>query len=199
VDYEDMDRKMLIRILREKDAAIEKLCIEIKKLNYYATTDVMTGALNRSSGLEMLNRELDLSRTGNRNLVVCFADVDGLKAVNDNLGHQEGDKLLINTAKILKGSIRKTDFVIRMGGDEFLIVFPNTTMEEVQKIWYRINTELKKIDKNSKNYKFSLSCGFCECRKGMQNGMSVEDLIKNADFEMYKEKLQKKGILDIYV
>jgi diguanylate cyclase (GGDEF)-like protein len=192
VDYEDMDRKMLIRILREKDAAIEKLCIEIKKLNYYATTDVMTGALNRSSGLEMLNRELDLSRTGNRNLVVCFADVDGLKAVNDNLGHQEGDKLLINTVKILKGSIRKADFVIRMGGDEFLVVFPGVTMEEVHKIWHRIEEKLKECNENNGNYNFSLSCGFCECRKGMQCEISVEDLIKNADFEMYKGKLQKK-------
>ncbi|MCI1996728.1 GGDEF domain-containing protein [Clostridium luticellarii] len=192
MDYEDMDRETLIRILREKDTVLEKLYMEREKLNYYASTDVMTGVLNRRSGLKMLNRELILSRIGNKNLVVCFVDVDGLKIVNDNFGHQEGDKLLINTAKILKDSIRKTDFVIRMGGDEFLVIFPGAAMEEVHKIWHRIEEKLKEYNENNENYNFSLSCGFCECRKGMQCGMSVEDLIKNADFEMYKKKLQKK-------
>ncbi|MEY8000949.1 GGDEF domain-containing protein [Clostridium sp. Mt-5] len=192
MDYEDMDKETLIKILRKKDAVLEKLYLEREKLNYYADTDVMTGVLNRRSGLELLDKEFNLSKTGNTNLVVCFVDVDGLKAVNDNFGHQEGDKLLINTVKILKDSIRRTDFVIRMGGDEFLVVFLDTAMGEVYKIWHRIEEKLKERNENNGNYNFSLSCGFCECGKGMQSGISMEDLIKNADFEMYKEKLQKK-------
>jgi diguanylate cyclase (GGDEF)-like protein len=192
VDYEDMNKETLIKILREKDAVLEKLYMEREKLNYYASTDVMTGVLNRRSGLELLDKELNLSKIGNINLIICFVDVDELKTVNDNFGHQEGDKILINTAKILKDSIRRTDFVIRMGGDEFLVVFPGVTMEEVHKIWHRIEEKLKACNENNGNYNFSLSCGLCECRKGMQCEMSVEDLIKNADFEMYKEKLQKK-------
>ncbi|CAB1252944.1 diguanylate cyclase (GGDEF domain) with PAS/PAC sensor [Clostridiaceae bacterium BL-3] len=162
-----MDKQTLIKILREKDAVLEKLYTQREKLNYYASIDAMTGVLNRRSGLEMLDKELNLSKIGNTNLVVCFVDVDGLKIVNDNFGHQEDDRLLINTAKILKGSIRKTDFVIRMGGDEFLVVFPGATMEEVHKIWHRIEEKLKEYNENNEDYNFSLSCGFCECRKGM--------------------------------
>ncbi|HBC95521.1 MAG TPA: GGDEF domain-containing protein [Clostridium sp.] len=190
MNYEDMDRETLIKILREKDIMLKRLCMERERLNYYAGTDVMTGVLNRRSGLELLNKEFNVSKMGNKNFVVCFVDVDELKTINDKFGHQEGDKVLIDTAEILKESIRKTDFIIRMGGDEFLMVFPETTIKEAYRIWNRIDRRLKKFNKNSKNYNLSLSFGFCEYKKG--DKMSVESLIKTADFKMYSDKLHKK-------
>lgn len=84
-----------------------------------------------------MDKELNLSKIGNINLIVCFVDVDELKTVNDNFGHQEGNKILINMAKILKDSIRKTDFVIRMGGDEFLVAFLDATM------WKSIKSDIE--------------------------------------------------------
>ncbi|MHC6180910.1 GGDEF domain-containing protein [Clostridium sp. JNZ X4-2] len=192
MDYEDMDKETLIKLLRKKDDMFKKLCIEKEKLNYYASTDAMTGVLNRRSGLELLDKELTFSKINNKNLVVCFVDVDGLKTINDNFGHQEGDRLLMNTAEILKDSIRKTDFVIRMGGDEFLVVFPGATIEEVHKILNRINLRLEESNKNNNSYSFSLSYGFCEYKKETECEMTLSDLIKKADLEMYKKKLQKK-------
>lgn len=187
-----MDKKILIKILRHKDDILKRLCLEKEKLNYYASTDAMTGVLNRRSGLELLDKELTFSKINNKNLVVCFVDVDGLKTINDNFGHQEGDRLLMNTAEILKDSIRKTDFVIRMGGDEFLVVFPGATIEEVHKILNRINLRLEESNKNNNSYSFSLSYGFCEYKKETECEMTLSDLIKKADLEMYKKKLQKK-------
>jgi diguanylate cyclase (GGDEF)-like protein len=185
VNYDDIDKKTLIKILRRKDALI-------KKLKYYASTDFMTEVLNRRSGLELLNKKFNLSKINNENIIVCFVDVDGLKIINDNFGHQEGDKLLINTAEVLKNSIRKTDFLIRMGGDEFLVVFPDTKVEEVYKIWDRINRTLDEINKNNNKYSFSLSYGLCEYKKEIQGDMTISELIKSADDDMYRRKLQKK-------
>lgn len=145
--YEDMNKETLIKLLREKDIMFKKLYMEKEKLNYYASMDIMTGVLNRRADLELLNKELTVSKLNNKNLVICFIDVDGLKIINDNFGHQEGDRLLINMAEILKDSIRKTDFVIRMGGDEFLLVIPGTTIKETDKIQYRIHRKLKIINK----------------------------------------------------
>lgn len=187
-----MDKETLIKILREKDSMLKRFYLEKEKLNYYASMVAMTAVLNRRSGLELLGKKFDLSKINNKNLVVCFADVDRLKMINDVFGHEEGDKILISAAKILKESIRKTDFVIRMGGDEFLIVFPETTMKEVNKVWYRICRRVEETNKNSNNYNLSLSYGFYEYNKEIQKEMSINDLIKKADAEMYREKLKKR-------
>lgn len=190
MDYEKMDREMLIEILKNQENMLEKLRLENKKLSYYATIDAMTGALNRRSGLELLGKEVNSSKINNRNLVVCFVDVDRLKVINDTFGHEEGDKLLMNVSKILKEGIRKTDFVIRMGGDEFLIVFRQTTMKEVSKVWDRICKRVEKVNEDMDNYQLSLSYGFYEY--GDEKGISVKDLVNKADMDMYREKMKKR-------
>lgn len=190
MDYEKMDREMLIEILRNQNNMLEKLCLENKKLSYYARTDAMTGVLNRRSGLELLDKEFNSSRINNRNLVVCFVDIDRLKVINDTFGHEEGDKLLTSVGRILKEGIRKTDFVVRMGGDEFLVVFPETTMKEANKVWYRICKKVDEVNQGIGNYKLSLSYGFYEY--GKDRDISVNDLVKKADMDMYKEKMKKR-------
>ena len=99
MNYENMDKEMLIKILREKDDMLKKLCLEKEKLNYYASTDAMTGVLNRRSGLELLGKEFNLSKINNKNLVICFVDVDRLKMINDTFGHEEGDKAFNKCSK----------------------------------------------------------------------------------------------------
>jgi len=185
-----MEKETLVKILRQKDDMLKRLYLEKEKLNYYASTDVMTQVLNRRSGLELLGKEFDLSKINGKNLVVCFVDVDRLKKINDAFGHEEGDKVLISVAKILREIIRKTDFVIRMGGDEFLVVFPQITMKEVNKAWYRVCRMIEEVNINNDNYNLSLSYGFYEYSKEIQKEMSINDLIKKADAEMYKRKLK---------
>lgn len=187
-----MDKEILIEILTLKDDMLKRLYLEKENLNYYASIDAMTGVLNRRAGLELLSKEFNLSKINGTNIVVCFADVDRLKVINDNFGHEEGDKLLISVAKILRESIRKTDFIIRMGGDEFLIVFPRTVMKEINEIWYEICNRVEKINNINKNYKCSLSYGFYEYSQDINKEMSINDLIGKADAEMYKNKIRKK-------
>ena len=192
MNYQDLNKDTLINVLIKKDKILRKLYIEQKKLSYYANTDDMTGVLNRRSGLELLNKELNLSKIKNKNIVVCFVDVDRLKMINDSFGHAEGDKALIKVAEILRESISKSNFVIRMGGDEFLVVFPETTMKEVNKTWYKICRNVEEANEGIDNYNLSLSYGFYEYSKEIQKELSINDLIKKADEEMYKKKMKKK-------
>lgn len=187
-----MDKETLIEILKLKDNMLNTMYLEKEKLKYYASTDVMTGVLNRRAGLELLSKEFNLSKINGNNIVVCFADIDRLKMINDNFGHKEGDKLLISAAKILRESIRKTDFIIRMGGDEFLIVFPKTVMKEVNEIWYEICNRVEKINTINEKYNLSLSYGFYEYSQDIKKEMSINDLIEKADADMYKNKIRKK-------
>ncbi|NOW90683.1 diguanylate cyclase (GGDEF)-like protein [Clostridium beijerinckii] len=138
----------------------------------------------------MLSEEFYSSKSNGKNIVVCFVDVDKLKIVNDTFGHEERDNLLINVTNILKESKRKTDFIIRMGGDEFLIVFPNMTMKEVNNVWYKICRAVETNDKNNDKYNLSLSDGFYEYSREIKKEMSINDLIRKADEEMYKNKIK---------
>lgn len=189
-----MTKEELIKILKYKDSLLKKLNLEKEKLKYYASTDVMTGALNRRAGLKRLNKEFKLSKISNDNIVVCFADVDKLKMINDNFGHEEGDKVLKIIAKTLRENTRKGDFVIRMGGDEFLIVFPRTSINNVNKICDRISKSIEKINKNNQDYNLNLSYGFYEYNPKSDSKMLISDLIKSADMEMYKKKKKRHEV-----
>lgn len=189
-----MDKEALVKILKQKDSMIKRLSSEKEKLNYYANIDAMTGVLNRRAGLKLLRRRVALLKDNDKNIVICFVDIDRLKIVNDTFGHEEGDKLIINAAKILKESVRKTDFIIRMGGDEFLVVFPRTKMKEVNAVWERICKRVEEVNKDNDIYELSLSYGFYEYGNYLKKDMSVSELIQKADEEMYKKKLKKGGI-----
>lgn len=187
-----MSKEKLIEILIQKDNMLEKLRAENEELNYWANIDAMTGVLNKKSGLEVLEREFELSNNSRDNLVICFIDVDGLKIVNDTFGHKEGDKLLINITKILKESIRKTDFVIRMGGDEFLVVFPQMTIKEVNNVLERVLVLLDEINNANEKYNLSISYGFYQYERETKKELTINELIKRADAEMYKMKREKR-------
>lgn len=187
-----MSKEKLIEILIQKDNMLEKLRAENEELNYWANIDAMTGVLNKKSGLEVLEREFELSNNSMDNLVICFIDVDGLKIVNDTFGHKEGDKLLINITKILKESIRKTDFVIRMGGDEFLVVFPQMTIKEVNNVLERVLVLLDEINNANEKYNLSISYGFYQYERETKKELTINELIKRADEEMYKMKREKR-------
>ena len=92
----------------------------VEVLEERASTDELTGVLRRGAGLAALEREVDRARRSGGPLVVAFVDVDGLKQVNDELGHAAGDQLLIDVATVLRTRLRSYDLVIRWGGDEFV-------------------------------------------------------------------------------
>ena len=174
---------------------------EISKMSHYFNEmiyDELTKAFNRKSGLSKLSNILENAKIINADLSLCFIDVNGLKDVNDILGHQDGDKLLVSTVECIKGEIRSQDFIIRMGGDEFLIVFNGARPEIAEKVWHRIYLRYQEINDNeNRPYLISVSHGIVGIDK--DNNADMEALIKKADELMYIEKKHIKEELNIKV
>lgn len=162
-----------------------------KELEYFAFTDPLTGVSNRRKGFMILEKELERMSEKSIHLSVCFLDVDGLKKVNDTFGHEEGDCLINLITASIKSSIREIDVVSRMGGDEFLIIFPGCHEVDVEKAIKRINDKLAACDKKGlKPYKHSFSYGILEITENSR--LSANDVIKVADEKMYQNKMLKK-------
>ncbi|KGO12393.1 GGDEF domain-containing protein [Clostridium botulinum] len=178
MNYNHMSRSELIEELNRKDKII-------KRMKYIFGKDPVTSVLNRKLGLEKLHREIKLVKINKGNLIITFADVNNLKYINDNYGHDAGDYVLETLCSIIKNNIGKMDFIFRYGGDEFIIVFLKSNMYDANKILSRIQKEIDELGKDLE-YKMGLSYGLVEYSKNTNK--TIEDLIKIADYRMYENK-----------
>lgn len=190
MNYNNLNKDKLIEMLVHQDYRLRKLELENKRLNYLASIDPMTEVLNRNAGLELLEKEVKLANLSSKPIVISFIDIDKLKSINDTFGHNEGDNLLIKVAQILKQGIRKNDYVIRMGGDEFLVIFPETSLEQANKAWERVLKLINQQNTRNEKYELSISYGFYEHSK-YNKKISISKMIEKADMEMYKLKCKK--------
>jgi diguanylate cyclase (GGDEF)-like protein len=126
---ESLDGATLQRAL----GRLRRLAVYTDELAAQAATDDLTGALRRGIGLAALQREIDRAHRGGRGLVVAFMDVDGLKHLNDTVGHAAGDELLRNVVAAIGERVRSYDLVFRYGGDEFVCVLVDTTLEQAER------------------------------------------------------------------
>jgi diguanylate cyclase (GGDEF)-like protein/PAS domain S-box-containing protein len=165
----------------------KKLEGELKKL---ARFDNLTGSCNRGYGLALLDRQLKLAKRNKTKILLAYLDVDNFKDINDSFGHEEGDKVLKEVVKLFKSTLREIDIICRMGGDEFLLIFPESSEEDSPLIRKRIRKNLVKLNRELKRpYKISFSMGF-SCYNP-DNPQSMDELIRIADKKMYEEKSSK--------
>lgn len=154
-----------------------------EKIKYLSLHDTLTGLYNRAYFEEEMRR-LESGRFDPLGVVVC--DVDGLKLVNDTLGHDSGDALLKGAAEVIRSCFRESDVVARIGGDEFAILLPQTDEVGIETICRRIKTAIESYNARNPELSLSISIGFA-CRDSSM--ISISDLYKIADNNMYKEKL----------
>lgn len=166
------------------------------KIKYYSEFDSLTKIFNRRAGIEKLNQLFSLDNRRKSSISMCFIDVNGLKQVNDILGHNRGDELIVSVTDVIKETIRYDDFVMRLGGDEFLIVFNNTGIDEAEKIWARIVSNYQKIN-NEENRPYLISVSHGIVSRNNSEKSEVDDLIKLADEKMYEEKRIIKENFDV--
>ena len=154
------------------------------RLRYLSETDMLTKLYNRYS-FEEKSKELDTEES--LPLGIIMGDVNGLKIVNDTLGHLEGDKLLINISEILKEICESKGYVFRWGGDEFMILLPNFNEEECDKIIEDINNKC-----SNTQYEFiQLSIALAgEVKNNLDE--DIYDYIKRAEEKLYRKKLLEK-------
>ena len=151
-----------------------------------SVTDVMTGLLNRRGFFLHAERSFKVARRQGIPSALIFADVDGLKAVNDELGHDAGDRFIQDSARILQDSFRDSDVVARLGGDEFAAFTLGSTQPQV--ILARIQENIEALRQSSLPYQISFSTGIVQCDPS--SDLTLSDYLALADKQMYE---QKKG------
>lgn len=138
--------------------------------------DSLTGLYNRHFFREVAEKEIARAKRYQRPLTLVFLDVDGLKKINDTYGHQEGDRILKKIGQVILENCRQSDIPVRWGGDEFLMLLPETGVEEAENLVERILADAGDI---------RLSCGLTSWRDSFS---SLEDFVSAADEKMYQKK-----------
>lgn len=166
---------------------ITKIKLIENELTLKASIDPLTGILNRRKGMELLEYFYNQANEGNTFFSIVFCDINSLKAVNDNFGHTEGDKLISIIADNIKENIHLQDIVFRYGGDEIIILLLNADEEACNAKMNKINKSLKMLGNSLQTpYDISISYGIYNVRKGCK--VPLSECIKIADNKMYINK-----------
>lgn len=162
------------------------------RLRNLSQTDELTGLHNPRAFFSLAEQHLKTALRDGKTFAIVYADMDGLKQINDNYGHQVGSQALKAVADILRNSFRSADLVARLGGDEFGILVADISAEDVRIPLAHLQEHLRRYNAAGlHDYELSLSVGVC-CFDS-DNDSSLEDLVSKADHAMYEDKKKRKA------
>lgn len=184
-DFEEWLWLGIIVILTVSGFTTGRLIQHLSKRSY---TDYLTGIWNRRYFYVRLNEELSRLNRKKRPLCIAMVDIDGFKTVNDIYGHAVGDCLLVEIATILKKYTRTTDVVSRFGGDEFAIIFSETSLENTLEVMERIR---RKVETSFTPYALTISAGVVP----FEPDFDTKTFMIKADRVLYKAKNRKNSII----
>lgn len=161
-----------------------KRALEYEEIFAQARRDTLTGLPNRIVFEERIGTIVEQAKRHNRPLTLAALDLDHFKAVNDTMGHIMGDQVLKQVAAVLSNEVRLTDMLVRMGGDEFLLVLPDTSMQDARFLAERLCWAIEQLNIVTSAGKLAISIGLSEWRAEL----SVEQWIEHADDILYQAK-----------
>jgi diguanylate cyclase (GGDEF)-like protein/PAS domain S-box-containing protein len=177
-----------VTVVSKKITELKKMEQELRTLTL---TDTLTGLYNRRGFLALAEQQLKMANRTNTVIYMLYADLDNLKTINDRYGHQEGDGVLRETARLFSETFRESDIISRIGGDEF-VVMPIKGEEDVAGIAARLKKKLDSYNAEE-NRKYSLSVSVGITFYDPANPVSVEELLSRCDKLMYSDKAGKKA------
>lgn len=161
------------------------------ELKAQATRDGLTGFLNRSAGFEVLRNDMALAEREEQPLTVAFIDIDDLKTVNDIYGHDDGDLLIQTISDALRKYVREADSLVRIGGDEFILILPNCEIKKANDILSRSLAWLNELN-SKKNYEWKANFSYGLSKYIPKSDMTADELVQIADQKMYLHKASKR-------
>ncbi|MBU4185929.1 MAG: diguanylate cyclase [Proteobacteria bacterium] len=176
----------LRRVLKERQIAKERTLM-LKKLQELAITDGLTTLYNSRYFYKQLDSEVDRSKRYNHPLTLLFMDIDYFKHYNDTYGHMEGDKVLARFGKVIKSCLRKMDTAYRYGGEEFTVILPETSRDEVMTVAERIKDAIKNekfSPQSGESISMTISIGVAQYCPGER----ISTFVQRADKAMYLSK-----------
>jgi len=171
----------------------DRLKISEVKMRELALNDMLTGLYNRRGFLIFAEQLLKLSNRTQRGLILIYADLDNLKRINDDHGHEAGDRALVSIAHVFKETFRSSDVVGRVGGDEFAILALEAKAESLDALRNRLKENLKRTKYNVDSiHKLTFSLGVIYYNP--ERPQTIEQLLRKADTLMYEEKFLEHRI-----
>ncbi|MBI5101856.1 MAG: diguanylate cyclase [Nitrospirae bacterium] len=162
-----------------------------EELRFMSLRDELTGLYNRRGFITLAEQELKMADRLKIGMFILYADLDGLKAINDTLGHEVGDMAIKEAAGILKETFRNSDIIGRIGGDEFVVIPIGTTGDNLPAITSRLQRNIDvKNEENDRRYKLSLSSGIAYYDP--EHPSTIDELLTTADALMYDQKRNKR-------
>lgn len=183
----DLESNLLGRAIRY---AIERQRMQLA-MQSLSLVDDLTGLYNRRGFLTLGRQEIKTAERINKPVLILFCDLDGLKWINDTLGHQEGDRALREAAHVIRKSFREPDIVARLGGDEFAVYAMFNIDVDENMLKERLKQNL--AERNRKGdlpFRLSMSIGMARSQPG--TAYTLDDLLEEADRCMYEEKRRHK-------
>jgi two-component system cell cycle response regulator len=181
----ELDPRLLSRALRY---AMERQRMRLA-LQSESLLDELTKLYNRRGFLGLAANHFKLAERTRQPFALVFIDLDGMKQINDTLGHIEGDRALVEAAELLSSCVRQSDIVARFGGDEFVLLLTSTTEHTIRR---RLHQQLDACnDRAGRRYRLSFSIGVVV--GGGDKCLTLEELLAEADGLMYRHKAKKKA------
>jgi len=179
------------RTVAEAEERIRSLEGQLQEMSEMVREDHLTGSLNRRGLDDVFDREITRGQYGTSPLCIALLDLDDFKKINDQYGHTTGDEALIHLVRVIKDTLRAMDVIGRFGGEEFLIILPNTDMDEAMLTITRLQRELTRQIFMHKHMRLlmTFSAGLAQLREGEDR----ESLIKRADMALYAAKKAGKN------
>lgn len=160
-----------------------------RKLESEGRVDALTGLLNRRALFEKAELLFNTLDRGEHKMAVLFADLNKFKAINDQMGHRAGDRVLVNVSQMLASSIRKSDVLARYGGDEFVLLLPDADVNQATTLAQRLQAQLRRAIQDP-SIEISMSIGIAEAPR---HGRDLNSVLENVDKAMYRGKLSAES------
>lgn len=163
-----------------------------RKLEALALQDELTRLYNRRGFLTLGEQHRKLASRTNKGISLLFADLDGMKRINDTLGHRVGDEALVETANVLRDTFRDSDVVARIGGDEFAVLSLQGAREDTEVLVERLRERLRNANARD-GHPFRLSLSMGTAWSGPEEPRSLLEMLDQADRAMYSHKAAREG------
>lgn len=192
--------------ISSRTSELERLVTETQRLKEYYVSmsmhDQLTGLHNRRYFYDQVELAIAQHKRYQNPFCLLVMDIDYFKAVNDQYGHAFGDKVLIGVAETLKQQVRSTDILVRFGGEEFVVIFTNTSCDNGQTFAERIRTEIKALQWQMADtvVQITLSIGLhCTRLEGREpEALDIDQIVHRADMAMYAAKANGRDRVELY-